>query len=244
MKFSKEEIIAHNLSLTFGADSRAVGSILQISQRRTLLLTILGRLRLIALWRFLAGLPRLRGLLLLLLLLLLRVGRHCLPLSPVISPVVTAHERKNSVRDGLYWRSRCFSPRYVRCKVRRIFAGTCRKETQCGRECENARRYVASRHKRSRHGERRAVTRGLGKLTSGGQKRPDIARESVADNETLRNYRTYDLSRRFRSRETLPEPRILPNCAPKTVRRAVRQANTRASNDGGKPSKLTPCLSH
>lgn len=81
--------------------------------------------------------------------------------------------------------------------------------------------------------------RGLGKLTSGGQKRPDIARESVADNETLRNYRTYDLSRRFRSRETPPEPRILPNCAPKTVRRAVRQANTRASNDGGKPSKLT-----
>lgn len=90
MKLSKEKgekKTLFNSPSTFGADSRAVGSILQISQRRALFLAIVGRFRLIvALRRFLPGLPRLRGLLLLLLLLLLCVGRHCLPLSPAILP--------------------------------------------------------------------------------------------------------------------------------------------------------------
>lgn len=86
----------HNLTL--GADSRAVGSVLQISQRRTLLLTILSRFRLIvALW-FLTGLPRLRGLLLLLLLLLLRVGRHRLPLSPVTYNFTSYNSRTKRTR--------------------------------------------------------------------------------------------------------------------------------------------------
>ena len=62
------------LCLTFGANSCAVGAILHA---RALLLAVLSCLLIIAL-RFLAGLPRLRSLLLLLLLFLLRVGRHCL----------------------------------------------------------------------------------------------------------------------------------------------------------------------
>jgi len=61
--------------LTFGANSCAVGAILQVS--RALFLTVLGHPGLIIALRLLAGLPRLRGLLFLLLLLLLRVGRHC-----------------------------------------------------------------------------------------------------------------------------------------------------------------------
>jgi len=70
--------------LTFGANSCAVGAILQVP--RALFLTVLGHPSLIIALRLLAGLPRLRGLLFLLLLLLLRVGRHCF--SPGIHPTI------------------------------------------------------------------------------------------------------------------------------------------------------------
>lgn len=62
---------------TFGTDSRAVSAVLQVPQRRALLLTVLGIFRLIIALRLFPGLSRLGRLFLLLLLLLLRVGRHC-----------------------------------------------------------------------------------------------------------------------------------------------------------------------